>query len=94
MFSLIVLLSQDIYSYKKGCAADTAQHNIITVALRDPSTKVSTLQESFDYAGERFDYALNRFEKSKSRLPSFGGDVDLQLGNVHHTRAALAILLT
>ncbi|KAH7904731.1 isoprenoid synthase domain-containing protein [Hygrophoropsis aurantiaca] len=75
----LIMIANDIYSYKKELAEGNARHNIITVLTQDPKTKHLSLQSAIDYAGQLFELALARFEESRASIPSFDEETDKML---------------
>ncbi|KAF7353102.1 hypothetical protein MVEN_01278300 [Mycena venus] len=74
----MVLLANDIYSYRKEYLEDGARHNYVTVAMHDPITsiKAGDVQAAIDYTVGQFTATLARYKESKELLP-FGDDADL-----------------
>ncbi|KAJ7367926.1 isoprenoid synthase domain-containing protein [Mycena albidolilacea] len=74
----LVLLANDIYSYRKEYLEDGAKHNYVTVAMHDPSTpiKAGDIQAAIDYTVTQFAAALARYKENQALLP-FGNDADL-----------------
>ncbi|KAF4590729.1 terpene cyclase [Pleurotus pulmonarius] len=68
----MVFLANDIYSYKKERIACAVQHNIVTVAMNDQSTRVgnSNVQGAVDYAYELIHAAHDRFQRLLAELSS------------------------
>ncbi|KAH7924949.1 terpenoid synthase [Leucogyrophana mollusca] len=65
----MILIANDIYSYKKELTEDNAPHNLLTVLMQDPPTSHLDLQGAIDYAGKLFESSLNRFKKCQATLP-------------------------
>ncbi|KAJ7237202.1 isoprenoid synthase domain-containing protein [Mycena haematopus] len=74
----LVLLANDIYSYRKEYLEDGAKHNYVTVAMHDPTTslKAGDIQAAIDYTAKEFTATLARLKEHKDLLP-FGNDTDL-----------------
>ncbi|KAF7354982.1 hypothetical protein MSAN_01413700 [Mycena sanguinolenta] len=74
----LVLLANDIYSYRKEYLEDGAKHNYVTVAMHDPKTslKPGDIQAAIDYTAKEFVDTLARLKENKALLP-FGDNADL-----------------
>ncbi|KAJ6516266.1 isoprenoid synthase domain-containing protein [Mycena sanguinolenta] len=74
----LVLLANDIYSYRKEYLEDGAKHNYVTVAMHDLKTsfKAGDIQAAIDYTAKEFVDTLARLKESKALLP-FGDNADL-----------------
>ncbi|KAH7919502.1 terpenoid synthase [Leucogyrophana mollusca] len=75
----LIIIANDIYSYKKELAEDNAPHNLLTVLLNDPPTPHLDLQGAIDYAGKLFELALDRFRGCRVALPSINEETDRML---------------
>ncbi|KAL4080525.1 isoprenoid synthase domain-containing protein [Scleroderma citrinum] len=65
----MVIITNDVYSYKKELRDDGASHNILTVLMQDPTTGCSDLQHAIDYATNLFNEAMDRFNAYRAVLP-------------------------
>lgn len=63
-------------SYNKEQAAGDDAHNIITIAMRQYSLDV---QEAIYWASKFHDKLKQRFHDAYTRVPRFGGPVDLDI---------------
>ncbi|KAH7884963.1 isoprenoid synthase domain-containing protein [Phlebopus sp. FC_14] len=85
-----VILSNDLYSYKKELISNGAPENILTVMLRDPQLQINDLQTAIDRVAIMFDAALAQLEKSRTEMGSgdpvvteyFEGMFDFLVGNI------------
>ncbi|KNZ72572.1 hypothetical protein J132_02732 [Termitomyces sp. J132] len=73
--------SPDLYSYKKEYLAKDAEHNYITIALRDPTTYLhkDDLQGAINYTYDKFCRVLADLEHQKNVLPRFGKSEEAKL---------------
>lgn len=70
-------IEKDIYSYNVEQARGDSLHNLITLAMNQHG---STLQEAFDWAGEKSTELARRFvDAYEHQIPSFGETIDVQL---------------
>ncbi|KAH7903370.1 isoprenoid synthase domain-containing protein [Hygrophoropsis aurantiaca] len=74
----LLIISNDLYSYKKELAEDNgAPHNLLTVLMQqDPQLD---LQGAIDFAGQLFDSTLARFKACRTSLPSVDKETDKML---------------
>jgi len=74
----LVLLANDIYSYRKEYIEDGARHNYLTVAMQDPIISITAgdVQAAIDYTVGQFSAALARYEENK-KLLTFADDAEL-----------------
>ncbi|CAL1716774.1 unnamed protein product [Somion occarium] len=68
-----VCWSNDLYSYNMEQAMGHTGNNIMTVLMKE---KNLDLQGAADYVGEYFKVLVDRFFDNKSRLPSWGAEID------------------
>lgn len=76
----LIILPQDIYSYRKEYLEDGAKHNYVTVAMHDPATgiRAGDIQAAMHYTVETFKETLARYEENKKHvLLAFREDPDL-----------------
>ncbi|KAG2147667.1 isoprenoid synthase domain-containing protein [Suillus clintonianus] len=69
----MVCWSNDLFSYNVEQAMGHTSNNIVTVLMQE---KGMSVQEAVDSIGVVFKQLMTRFLKDKSRLPSWGADVD------------------
>ncbi|KAH0581064.1 hypothetical protein J132_02944 [Termitomyces sp. J132] len=77
----LVLLGNDLYSYKREYLECGAYHNYITIALRVPIAGLHTndRQGAIDYTCQKFCETLADFEHTKKALSSFGENEDAKV---------------
>ncbi|KAJ6535981.1 terpenoid synthase [Mycena vulgaris] len=71
----IVLLDNDICSYKKELAAGDYTHNIVTIIMHEEETDLSGAME---WVAARRESLASEFIDLYKMVPSFGGDIDAQ----------------
>ncbi|KAG0708193.1 isoprenoid synthase domain-containing protein [Suillus ampliporus] len=69
----MVCWSNDLFSYNVEQAMGHTSNNIVTVLMQE---KDASIQEAADCIGVVFQQLMTRFMKDKSRLPSWGADID------------------
>ncbi|KAG1773547.1 isoprenoid synthase domain-containing protein [Suillus occidentalis] len=69
----MVCWTNDLLSYNVEQAMGHNSNNIVTVLMQE---KNASIQEAADCIGVVFEQLITRFLKDKSRLPSWGADID------------------
>ncbi|KIJ16522.1 hypothetical protein PAXINDRAFT_176239 [Paxillus involutus ATCC 200175] len=78
----MIVIANDIYSFKKDYAHNRALDNLLTVTLSDPTIDCLDLQARICYAAKLFRAALDRFHACRENLPSFDdADLDRQVSS-------------
>ncbi|KAH0825981.1 isoprenoid synthase domain-containing protein [Lanmaoa asiatica] len=75
----MLLIANDIYSFKREYAFDGAFTNLLTVMQNDPETTHLDFQGRLDYAEKLFKAALDCFQACRREIPSFGPEMDQYL---------------
>ncbi|KAH7904317.1 isoprenoid synthase domain-containing protein [Hygrophoropsis aurantiaca] len=82
----LVIIANDIYSYKKELVDDNgAQHNLLTVLMQDPKWGHLDLQGAIDCAGQLFESAIARFKECRANLPSIDEETNMMLATYADT---------
>ncbi|KAF8843483.1 terpenoid synthase [Paxillus ammoniavirescens] len=78
----MIVIANDIYSFKKDYSHNRALKNLLTVILSDPTIACLDLQARICYAAKLFQVALDRFHACRENLPSFDdADLDRQVSS-------------
>ncbi|KAF9490782.1 terpenoid synthase [Pleurotus eryngii] len=72
----MVSWSNDVYSYNMEQAKGHSGNNIVTVLMK---SKAMGIQEAVDHVGVHFQQIMDIYMESKSRLPSWGPEVDANI---------------
>jgi len=90
----LVIMANDLYSYKKEYEDNDVQHNFLTVLMELPTSPAADLQGAINEAATLFESSLERFNNARSAIAARGSDiapaleryaqgiVDLFVGNI------------
>ncbi|KAH0825982.1 hypothetical protein J3R83DRAFT_7577 [Lanmaoa asiatica] len=78
----MMLITHDIYSFKREYGFNGALTNLLTVMQNDPETAHLDFQGRLDYAEKLFKAALDNFQACRS----YHGLIDMAIGNVQWSR--------
>ncbi|KIK78251.1 hypothetical protein PAXRUDRAFT_834646 [Paxillus rubicundulus Ve08.2h10] len=80
--SNMIIITNDVYSFKKEYASNGALTNILMVIQNDPTIDHLDLQERIFYAAKLFKATLDRLHTCRGALPSFSdADLDRQVSS-------------